>query len=357
MSDIPVHQPLPPELDATLASRPDAEALRATWAALPSRNHSLDEAREAAWERLTARLGDSTRTPYTDDVWTPLVLLDDADAGPLPTALSPTPSKASSSAGRSLSRTASRDIRRSWRGAARWAAVLAVSIAGGATWRAIPIVHVAPVGKTPSTFALSDGSTVKLAGGARLTVPRALGWPGLLGAPRRDVSLDGTAFFDVAHDGRPFVVATSDASVEVLGTRFEVRSPTSAAGTVVQVASGKVAVSAVSTNTRIVLGVGEQTVVTASPLSAMRVPAARVATWRTGGLAAVNEPLGSVLAELARRYAVRITLADSAAADVQVSLFYPQAPALATILTDLCTARGLVLVRTSEGFTLRAARE
>jgi transmembrane sensor len=62
---------------------------------------------------------------------------------------------------------------------------------------------------------LSDGSAIRLNGGARLSVRQ-----GLL---RRSATLEqGEAYFDVRHDGRPFVVDTGAGVVRVLGTAFNI---------------------------------------------------------------------------------------------------------------------------------------
>jgi len=172
------------------------------------------------------------------------------------------------------------------------------------------------------------------------------------------VRLTGRAFFSVQRDGRPFEVHTSDATVRVLGTRFDVRSPTGVSGSQVMVEEGRVSVAtAASTrnrfNTVVELGAGQRIVVqrgAVAPSAVQAVSIARVASWRSGGLAALDEPLDGVLSELARRYAVEITHAPDVDVTVTVSLFYPSAPMIETVLADLCTAQGLSFQRTSRGY-------
>lgn len=66
------------------------------------------------------------------------------------------------------------------------------------------------------TMALSDGSVVRTASATRVEFPPVRG--------RREVVLQGRAFFAVAHADEPFVVHTAAGEVTVTGTRFEVRT-------------------------------------------------------------------------------------------------------------------------------------
>jgi transmembrane sensor len=85
---------------------------------------------------------------------------------------------------------------------------------------------------------LADGTEVTLMAGARLTYPEQFG------VGRREVMLEGAAFFDVAKDvRRPFLVHTRYAVAKVLGTRFQVVARPDGVMEVA-VKTGKVAVSA-----------------------------------------------------------------------------------------------------------------
>lgn len=70
-----------------------------------------------------------------------------------------------------------------------------------------------------ATVRLSDGSEVRLNVDSRLTLPADFE------GKKREVYLEGEAFFDVAPDStRPFVVEVEGASVRVLGTAFGVKA-------------------------------------------------------------------------------------------------------------------------------------
>lgn len=69
------------------------------------------------------------------------------------------------------------------------------------------------------SVSLPDGTEVQLGPGSKLT------YPSEFSSGKREVSLDGQAFFDVYKNPRkPFVVHTADMDIEALGTAFEVFS-------------------------------------------------------------------------------------------------------------------------------------
>ena len=137
----------------------------------------------------------------------------------------------------------------------RWAAVgLFVLGLGGVVplvrhWQAAP----APVAVTPAdgwmrhhnttgraqVFQLPDDSRVTLQSGGTLRYSTALA------GPRREVYLEGEAFFQVhKNPARPFLVFTSQVVTTVLGTSFDVKSYPGGAQARVAVREGKVSVQA-----------------------------------------------------------------------------------------------------------------
>jgi ferric-dicitrate binding protein FerR (iron transport regulator) len=66
---------------------------------------------------------------------------------------------------------------------------------------------------------LEDGTEVWMNVGSRLS------YPGNIADGKREVVLEGEAFFDVAkHESKPFTIRASDMRVRVLGTRFNVKA-------------------------------------------------------------------------------------------------------------------------------------
>lgn len=69
-----------------------------------------------------------------------------------------------------------------------------------------------------AAYRLDDGTTVRMKGGSRLSVPETFG-------SVRTVVLEGEAYFDVAKDeASPFMVKTQGLTVQVLGTAFCVKA-------------------------------------------------------------------------------------------------------------------------------------
>jgi transmembrane sensor len=87
------------------------------------------------------------------------------------------------------------------------------------------------------SFQLPDGSKVMLNAGSSLRIPVGFNRSG------REISLEGEAFFDVAHDGsKPFVIHTSRMDIKVLGTAFNVKAYPGDARTETSLLTGSVEV-------------------------------------------------------------------------------------------------------------------
>lgn len=86
---------------------------------------------------------------------------------------------------------------------------------------------------------LPDGSTVILSPGSKLNYPSSFD-----GMKKREVFLDGQAFFDIKHNAfRPFIVHTGKLETIVLGTAFNIKSIHGEKDITVTVKRGKVRVS------------------------------------------------------------------------------------------------------------------
>jgi len=133
---------------------------------------------------------------------------------------------------------------------------LLVTLAGWGWWSSTSgiaqMVEVENNQLAPKALQLSDGSTVWLRTGSRLSYLRSFE------KDARHVSLKGEAFFEVSKDtDRPFIVTTEDLQTEVLGTQFNVRS---GAQSIVALKEGKVQVRAIEENATVILLPGEEVV-------------------------------------------------------------------------------------------------
>lgn len=230
----------------------------------------------------------------------------------------------------------------------RWLAAAALLLTGATLWQTVPVSVTADAGARRA-ITLPDGSAVQLNGGSTLTWARGFRRWGLLPSAARGVRLEGEAFFAVAKDGRPFTVRGGAGTVTVLGTRFSVRAWPSNAMTV-DVEEGRVRVAAATGAVEVTEG--ERTVVRAgaAPTTPATVDAARIAPWRRGGFAVMDEPLAEVLTALAQQQGVPITLRTPAVAARRYTAYYPVPTTLEVILADLCVANGIRYRASGRGF-------
>ncbi len=204
---------------------------------------------------------------------------------------------------------------------------------------------------------LPDGSRVFLNSGTSIRYPR---W--FLGG--RSVALEGEAFFDVVHDAAsPFKVSTFNTSIEVLGTRFNVRARASSpnAATVVSLQTGRIRMWALADpSEREEMTPGDiRSLATGSEV--IVAPASSdvegALSWLKGALLFRNEGLAEVLEEVGRRYGIELTLQSEALARRQVtfSLFEPKS--VEQVVQSLSAANGLRYRETAGGYELYEAPE
>ena len=194
------------------------------------------------------------------------------------------------------------------------------------------------------TVKLEDGSTVVVGPMSKLRYGK------LVGEPERSLQLEGEAFFTVAADAaHPFRVLAKYATVQVVGTAFDVRAYPS--DTVVQVttAHGKVALrsraSSIDGGGALVERGQRGTVDTSGYVRVVSgADVDREIGWTRGQLSYQLVPLQALLSDLGRWYDVDFALANPALANVRVTITFDSATAddavsqLATLL-DVPSAR------------------
>ncbi len=332
-------RPLPPELQSELSQHTGGHELAQVWEllALADPVPGSSEA-DAVWSRISADIarGRPLLTPV-------------AGSAALPPTLN-TPRRAPSVQSRS------------WRPAVMAIAATLALLVGTGTWAARPVVVNTPLGQQESVT-LPDGSVAELNAGS--TLRYRAGLRGRLGLPAavRELELEGEAFFDVVPNRTPFEVRTAEARVTVLGTRFLVRARADERdGTSVAVESGRVRVTpqGAASEVAVVLQAGQGTVVgrgVTAPTPVSVVGVERLTLWRRGGFALVDQPLDAIVRELERRYALDIGLANVPVGEERLSVYYPDRPSIETVLSDLCTPRGLRFSRTSRGYEISPSVE
>ena len=161
-----------------------------------------------------------------------------------------------------------------------------------------------------ATIQLSDGSVVRLAPNSTLRF--------LQTRDAREATLDGRAFFSVAHiPGRSFRVRTRHGDANVLGTRFELS--TGPDELTLLVVSGRVGLSAAS-NVVEVRGGQRSGVRDGTALEPQAVPKAEtMEEWVGKFLAFQDTPIREVAREISEMYGLRVIVADSIVAGRTVS--------------------------------------
>jgi ferric-dicitrate binding protein FerR (iron transport regulator) len=175
---------------------------------------------------------------------------------------------------------------------------------------------------------LPDGTTVRLNTDSRLT------YTIFSGGKTREVTLEGEAFFDVAHDSlRPFIIHSGKVKIKVLGTSFNVRNYPQDNVLETTLIKGKIEVSLesrpediiilkptekliiaksqdeLSNTTKGTTNINDKVVLTS--ITYLRHDSLVAETsWLNDRLVFVNQPLEKIAIELERKYAISITFKD-----------------------------------------------
>jgi transmembrane sensor len=204
-----------------------------------------------------------------------------------------------------------------------WWWVTAAAAAVAAIAVGLPLVRTRPPeldlatghGET-RTISLEDGSVVRLGPDSRLAFRN--------GTIRR-ANVAGVAFFAVAPDSSaPFRIRTDAGTVEVLGTRFEVRA--SADSLRLVVVEGRVTLTAAKQ--RVLVAGGEMARMTrgAPPSLPQAVRVWDLLDWQDGLLIFRDTPLRVVVAELERHFGVPFSIADARLAERVVTAWFEDEP-------------------------------
>lgn len=168
----------------------------------------------------------------------------------------------------------------------------------------IAFLHlVNPAGKQKKVT-LEDGTQVTLNCGSTLS------YAAHFAADKREVFLEGEAFFDVKHDDKkPFLVHTSRVKVQVLGTSFNVRSYAKDARAAVSVATGKVGVNGNKAATTYMLLPGDLLSYSRNnEVRSAKVSTEDIMAWQKGILVFHLETIREIVPVLERYYGVDITV-------------------------------------------------
>lgn len=170
---------------------------------------------------------------------------------------------------------------------------------------------IIPYGKK-SMIMLSDGSKVWLNAGSQLI------YPSVFSEKTRQVMLVGEAFFDVAKNTeKPFVVRTTDISIHVLGTRFDISAYPEDKLIQTVLVEGKVNLTysgkgILNREYSVEMKPNQMVVVNKSTgeSRSQTVDVSKFVSWKDGMLEFEKVDLVRALKQVERYYNVRIQLAD-----------------------------------------------
>lgn len=238
--------------------------------------------------------------------------------------------------------------------AMRIAAAALLAVGAGVAGRTLltretPVVAVEPRVYTTARgeragFQLPDGSTVILGVASTLRVP------GDFGDGRREVSLEGEAYFEVRHDERrPFVVRAGDLVAEDLGTEFVVRAYPDDPRARVVVREGEVKLHGA------ILHPGE--LGRLDPRGAPiveRIDPETYFAWTRGKLVLEGIPLEEALPDLSRWFDLDFRLADTSLGSIKLTAALTNDPS-PEVLQSLAASLGVRQIRNGRTVTLLPA--
>ena len=148
---------------------------------------------------------------------------------------------------------------------------------------------------------LPDGTLVKLNAGTTLS------YPTVFAKDKREVTLRGEAYFEVAKKkDQPFIVHTKNQQVQVLGTHFNINAYQTSVPTKTTLLEGKVMVTTLLGSQKVTLLPGDQSVNTGTELTKHPVNVQQEMAWVNGKFNFDGKSLRQVMDELSQWYAIDV---------------------------------------------------
>lgn len=234
----------------------------------------------------------------------------------------------------------------------KWVAAAAIIlIAAGISYLTIPVEYSAPYGRMESVV-LPDDSQITLNSGSTVTYSR------LYNYLDRDVSLQGEAFFEVEKGELPFVVHTSNASVKVLGTSFNVRSwqdePQPQTSVTLTEGSLSFYPSGQPENS-VILKPGETSNIldeNGTPTEPVEVSRDRALAWLDNHFAFEAMPFIQIIREIERRFDLNIRVQPKDVLLDTLTIYYNKKVNAEQIIRDISQSKGLSYRKINGGYVI-----
>ena len=214
----------------------------------------------------------------------------------------------------------------------RWVAVVAavwVLALGVTLWMTfgkkenvapLPVASkIIPAGEKKATLTLADGTEVHVEEiTAQILQEKGMNieYPVAFVGDRREVVLEGEAFFDVAKNEKPFIVKTSFGDVRVLGTAFGISAYASEPESYTTLVRGKVSVEREGGKPVVILP-GEQVVTSKDgKMMKQKVDVEEFVGWKDGIYVFKEKSLGEIMKTLERWYNISVDFQDKSLVDL-----------------------------------------
>lgn len=194
------------------------------------------------------------------------------------------------------------------------------------------------VKKRNRVFNLPDGSTVILSAGSKLNYPSSFD-----GLEKREVFLEGQAFFDVKHNAtKSFIVHAGKLVTTVLGTAFNIKAIPGESDITVTVTRGRVKVQ----NKNKILGIltpNQQIIYNTDKVSSIVkiVDTDSDLDWKEQDLIIDNLTVGEVGKLLEQRFKVKITIADDSLYSQHFTTTFSKEESFEQIIKNICLFNGV----------------
>jgi len=159
-----------------------------------------------------------------------------------------------------------------------------------------------------ATLLLNDGTSIRLNSATKIRFPI------VFAKGKREVFLDGEAFFEVApRETSPFIVHTVDANIRVLGTLFNVTSYSEDNKTQVIVSEGQVAFAGVKQQDEVLLRRNQVSRIIEGglPSTAEVIRTDKYLAWLKNQMVFENATLAEVIKQLSRKFDIEFEVLDS----------------------------------------------
>ncbi len=152
-------------------------------------------------------------------------------------------------------------------------------------------------------LSLSDGTTVWLNSGSHISYPESFA------KGRREVYLDGEAYFEVAHNKeKPFIVHATEYDVEVLGTKFNVDAYSKEGTFEGSLLEGKIKLTNRKDRSSLMLAPSYKAASQGGHLFVSKITDYDVYRWKEGLICFKNKPFTKILKSFEKYYDLRIVV-------------------------------------------------